>query len=166
MELKSRKKCPMLNSGRIVGLMHMQSIRCYGCKRGEGCSVIYRSLPSKWRRGRSMWVMLGFEFHLCLSLIQLEFWSADCLLPSFDLLSCWEIGLLYHFSLLIRSDWIFFVFYHEGHRLAEKLLLIIFIFWQISSTFHNALILCTETPFSILKKVSAPITSDECSRGH
>ena len=73
--------------------------------------------------------------------------------------------LLYCFSLLIRSNWVFFVFYGEGHRLAQKLLLIIFIFWQISSTFRYALILCTEVPFTILKKVSASITSGECSRG-
>ena len=41
---------------------------------------------------------------------------------------CREICLLYHFSLLVGSDWVFFVIYHEGHRLAEKLLLISFIF--------------------------------------
>ena len=51
------------------------------------------------------------------------------------------------FSLLIWSDWVFFVFYRGGHGLAKKLLLIIFIFWQISSTFQYALILCAETPF-------------------
>ena len=63
-----------------------------------------------------------------------------------------------------RINWVFFVFYREGHGLAEKLLLIIFILWKISSTFRYALILCAEAPFSILKKVSVPITSGECSR--
>ena len=41
-------------------------------------------------------------------------------------LCCWEICLLYNFSLLIGSNWVFFVFYFEGHGLAKKLLLIIF----------------------------------------
>ena len=59
----------------------------------------------------------------------------------------------------------FLSFYCEGQGLAEKLLLNIF-FWQISSIFRYALILCAETLFfSILKKLSAPIISDECSRG-
>ena len=58
-----------------------------------------------------------------------------------------EICLLHRFSLLIGSDWVFFVFYREGHGLAEKLLLTIFIFWQISSTIRCALILCADTPF-------------------
>ena len=60
---------------------------------------------------------------------------------------CWEICLLYRFSLLVGSIWVFFVFYSEGYGLAEKLLLIIFTVWQISSMFRNALILCAETPF-------------------
>ena len=37
-----------------------------------------------------------------LSLSQLDFWFADCRLPSFDLFFCREISLLYCFSLLIR----------------------------------------------------------------
>ena len=87
-------------------------------------------------------------------------WTAVC----FHLIRprCREICLLYRFSLLIRSSWVFF--FRDGHGLSEKLLLIIFYFWQISSTFRYALILCAETPFSILKKVSAPITPGECSR--
>ena len=47
------------------------------------------------------------------------------------------------FSLLIE----FLFFYREGYGLAEKLLLIIFIFWQIPSTICYALILCAEPPF-------------------
>ena len=60
---------------------------------------------------------------------------------------CRETCLLYRFFLLIGSNWVFFVFYREGLGLAEKLLLIIFIFWQISSTFRYALILSAETHF-------------------
>ena len=52
--------------------------------------------------------MRGFEF--CPPLSRLEIWSAGCRLPSFDLLSCWDICLLDRFSLLIGSNWIFFVF--------------------------------------------------------
>ena len=139
----------MLNSGRIVGLTYMQSIRCYGCgdERGVQWFTSY-SLPSKRWRGTSMWVMHGFEFHLYLYL-SLS-WSPEsvcviCLLLIWA--PCRDFYLLYRFSLLIGSDWVFFVFYREGHGLAKKLLMIIFIFWQISSTFRYALILCVETPF-------------------
>ena len=104
---------------------------------------------------------------LSLSLSLSQCWSSSllvvCLL--FDLLRSREIRILHRFSLLIGSNWVFFVFNRKGHGLAEKLLLIIFIFWKISSTFRYALILCVEAPFSILKKVSASITSGECSRG-
>ena len=64
----------------------------------------------------------------------------------------------------IRLGFLWVFFYRECHGLAEKLLLIIFIFWQISSTFRYALILCAETLFFILKKVSALIIYSECSR--
>ena len=61
-----------------------------------------------------------------------------CRLPSFDLaLQLRNLSFIVFFS----SDqiiWVFFVFYCEGHGLAKKLLLIIFIFWQISSTFPYA----------------------------
>ena len=154
-------KCPMLSSGRSVRHTCMQSIRCYKCwEERDVWWFTAESLPSKQRRGKSMWVIHGFKF--CHSFSELEF--LVCWL-SFDLRCCREMCLLYRFSLLIGSIWIFFVFYYEGHRLAEKLLLLIFIFWQILSTFRYVLILCAETPFSILKKVSAPITSGECSRG-
>ena len=106
-------------------------------------------LLSKRRRGKSMWVMHGFEFRLSLSLsLSLsQSWSSSLLVICL-LLICprsREIYLLCYFSLLIGSNWVFFVFYHKG--LSEKLLLIIFIFWQISSTFRDALTLCTESPF-------------------
>ena len=113
-----------------------------------------------------MWVMRGFEFRLCFSVslsLSLSLSSESVSVVCFLLISvrCREICLLYRFYLLVGSDWVFFVFYREGHGLSEKLLLIIFIFWQISSTFCYA----QKPLFSILKKVSAPITSGECSRG-
>ena len=90
-----------------------------------------------------------------------------CRLPSFDfaLLSRNLSSIAFFSSDQIKLGWGFFVFYREDHGLTEKLLLIIFIFWQISLTIRYALILCAEAPFSILKKVSASITSGECSRG-
>ena len=76
-----------------------------------------------------MWVMRGFKFHFSLFLSQR--WSFESV-GVINLLLIWpccrEICLLYRFSLLIESGWVFFVFYREGHGLAEKLLLTIFIF--------------------------------------
>ena len=159
----------MLTSGRIVRLTRMRSIRCYEC--GEERGVWWftaQSLPSRRRRGKSMWVMRGFEFRLSLSLslslrLKVLVWGVVCLLLIFSTVGKFIFYII--FSLLVGSNWVFFVFYREGNRLAEKLLLIICIFWQISSTFGYALILCAETPFTILKKVSAPIISGECYRG-
>ena len=90
-----------------------------------------------------------------------------CRFPSFvlTLLSRNLSFIAFLSSHRIKLGFSLFCFYREGHRLPEKLHLVIFIFWLISSTFRYALILCAETPFSILKKVSAPITSGECSRG-
>ena len=110
-------------------------------QRGEGCLVIYDFVTSfkaeKWK------VNVG------------DAWFQVSLLPL-----SWSSGL--------QSDQVGFslFFYCDGHGLAKKLLLIISIFWQISSTFRYALILCTKAPFSILKKISALITSGECSCGH
>ena len=124
--------------------------------RGEGCLGIYSLVASFKAEKRKVnvsdaWFRVS-PLSLSLSLsppLSLVFWSADCRLPSFDLgpvsLSR-EICLLHHFSHLIWSNWVFFVFYRIGHRMAEKSLLIIFIFWQILSTFPYMLILCTETP--------------------
>ena len=118
--------------------------------RGEGCLVIYGLVASfktekmKVNVGDAWFRVLPSSLSLSLS------WSSG-LRTVVGLLSvkpcCWEICLLYRFSLLIRSDWVFFVFYRKGDGLAGKFLLIIFIFWQISLTFHYALILCTETLF-------------------
>ena len=108
---------------------------------------VSRFLQSGEGESQCGWCVVSSFASVSISLSQLEFWSADCRLPSFDLLRCREIYLLYLF--FFWSDQIGFslFFGREGHRLAEKLLLLIFIFWQISSTFHYARILCAETPF-------------------
>ena len=145
----------MLNSGRIVGLMRTWSIRCYGCGRGEGCSVIYELVASfksekrevnvgdAWFRVSSLSLSLFLSFFLPLFLslslsLSLSWssgpWTVVCLL--LILARCREISLLYRFSLLTGSDWVFFVFYREGHGLAEKLPLL-----TNSLTFRYALIL-------------------------
>ena len=72
-------------------------------------------------------------------------WSSG--LPSFDLLRCHRICLLYCFSLLIKSHWVFFVILPQRSWIGRKITFNIFIFWQISLTFQYTLILCTETPF-------------------
>ena len=124
----------------MVGLLDL--IRCDEC-REKRCLVIY-GLVTSFKAEKRI-VNVGFKF--CPPSLR---WSSGqqtvvCLLLIWP--CCREICLLYRFSLLIGSNWVFFVFYRESHGLAEKLLLIIFIFWQISSTFRYALILCAETPF-------------------
>ena len=112
------------------------------------------------------WCMVSSFTFLCFSVSQR--WSSGLRVSFAFFCSGSAVEKFVFYSIFVfRLDQIGFsvLFYREGHGLAEKLLLIIFIFWQISSTFHYALILCAEAPFSILKKVSAPITSGECSRG-
>ena len=140
-------------------------------KRGAfGDLRLSRFLQSDEEESQCGWCVVLSFVSLCLS-VSLSFsWSSGlrivvCLLLIFP--RCREISFLYRFSFLIRSNWVFFVFYREGHGLAEKLLLIIFICCQILSTFRYALILCAETSFSHFEEslISAPITSAECSRG-
>ena len=153
MELKEVKEYPMLNSGRIVRHMGTQSIRCYEWRKERSVWwFTIKSLPSKWRRGKSMWVMHDFEFPppLSLSLSELEFWSAGVLFLLLILLHCREICLLQRFCLPNGSNWVFFVFLLRRSRIGWKITFI-FIFWQISSTFCYVLTLCAEAPFSILK---------------
>ena len=96
--------------------------------------------------------MYGFKFHLSLS-------------------QNWSSGLRVSFTFFlsgstVKKFFFFLFFYREGHGLAEKLLLIIFIFLTNSidiSLYADSL---CRSPFFILKKVSAPITSGKCSRGH
>ena len=154
----------LYSSSRIVRLTRTRSVRCYECgeeRRGVfGGFRLSHFLQSGEEESQWGWCVvssfappsLSFSLRTGVSSLLVSsafFWSVRCQ----------KICLLCRFSLLIGSNWVFFVFYREGHGLAEKLLLIIFIFWQIS-TFRYALILCTEAPFSILKKVSAPIASD------
>ena len=100
-----------------------------------------------------MWVMHGFDFRLCLCLCL-------CLSLSLSLSSglqavvCLPIICLtvekFIFYIVFSSDRIrlgFLCFLPPRSRIGRKLLLIIFIFWQISSTFRYERILCAETPF-------------------
>ena len=143
----------MLSSDRIVRLSRTRSIKCYECGEEKGVWWFMASLLSSKRgRGKSMWVSPPPPLSLSLSLrVRVLVCGVICL--HLIWLCCREICLPYRFSHLIESNWVFFVFYREVYELVEKLILIIFIFWQISSTFRYALILCAEVPFSILKKV-------------
>ena len=138
-------------------------------RRGEGCSVIFglvasfKAVKRKVNVGDAWFRVSPLSVSLSLS------WSSDsrtvvCLLLIWP--HCRKNCLLYHFSLLVGSNLVFLVFYCEGHGSAEKLLWIIFIF--LTNFIDNSL--CADPMrrnpfFSILKKVSAPITSGECSRG-
>ena len=143
-------------------------------RRGWGCLVIYGYVASfkaekrKVNVGDAWFRVSPLSLSVCLSVCLSLNWNSRLQTVLCLLLICPAIEKFVFyivFSILIGSDWVFFAFYREGHGLAEKLLLVIFIFWQISSTFRYAPILCAETPFFILKKVSAPITSGECSCG-
>ena len=119
-------------------------------QRGEGCSVIYDLVASFNAEKRKVnvgdaWFLVSL-LSLCLSIGVLVRGPSPAFFSSVTTV---EKFLLYRFSLLIGSDWVLFVcfFYREGHGLAEKLLLIVFIFLKISSIFRYALILCAETPF-------------------
>ena len=122
-------------------------------RRGERRLVIYGLVASfkaekrkinvgdAWFRVSSL--SLSLSISLSVSQSQLEFWSADYRLPSFDLSRNLSF-MLFFSSNRIRLDFICFFtaevmdwpkncFYHSY-------------FWQISSTFCYALILCAETP--------------------
>ena len=115
---------------------------------------------------------VGFEFCLSLSL-SLSFslsqsWgsSPQGHLSYFDLTSLTRNLCFIVFFSLDQINWVFFLFY-RSHRLSDKITFNYFDFWifgQISLTFCYELILRAEAPFSILKKVSEPITSGKCSR--
>ena len=117
-------------------------------------------LLSREEESKCRWcVVLSFTpLSVSVSLSLSLSWSSDlrtviCLLLICP--CCGEICLLNHFSLLIRLGFLW-VFFHKDERLAEKLLLIIFIFWQLSSSFHYTLILCTENPFFRFQRKSQP----------
>ena len=115
----------------VVGLLDLRACGPSDVTTAERRGVfgdlqLSRFLQSGEEESKCGWcVVLSFAL---LSLSQS--WSSSllvvCLL--FIWLRCQEIWLLYRFSLLIGSKWVFFVFYREDHGLAEKLLLIILIF--------------------------------------
>ena len=132
----------MLNSGRIVGLLDVTGAEMRGL---FGDLQVSHFLQSIEEEGQCGWCVV-FEFCLCLclclsvclsvclslslslSLSQLEFWVYWCQLPSFDLPCCREICLLYRFSLLIGSDWVFGVFYCKVYGLAKNYFELFFFF--------------------------------------
>ena len=140
MELKSRKNVLCLI---VVGLLDLCTMdnQMLWVWRGEGCLVIYKfaelvaSFKAKKRKVNVG--AHGFEFYLCLSFSQLEFWSADCLRLSFELS---PPRLVFY----IWSD-CFFCFLPRRSPFGRKIIFIFF--WQISLTFPYVLILCVETPF-------------------
>ena len=67
------------------------------------------------------------------------------------------ICFLNRFSLLIRSNWVFFVFLPQRSWIGWKITINYFYF--LTNFIAQKLL------FSILKKILAPITSGECSRG-
>ena len=153
MELKSRKN--------VLCLIVVESD--VTVQKGEGCSGdlrVSRFLQSGEEEGQCRWCVVSSFASVCLSVslsCSPSLRTAVCLL--LICARCREICLLYRFSLLIGSDWVFFVFYREGHGLAEKLFLIIFIFWKISLTFRSALILCAETSFLHFKESQHPVNA-------
>ena len=95
------------------------------------------------------WVMDGFKFCFCLSLSlsvgvrvcgqsSTFFWSV----PTVE-------KFVFYIVFLVWSDQIGFSLFFTAKvtNWPKNYFLTIFIFWQISSTFRYALILCTATPF-------------------
>ena len=142
----------------------------------EGCSVIYELAASFKAEKRKVnvsdaWFRVS-PLSVCLSVYLSLSWSSEsvgvvCLL----LISarCRKICLLYRFSFLIESDGVFLVlvfFLPRRPRIGWKITYNYFYFL----TYFIDISLCSDPmrrnpPFSILKKVSEPITSGECSRG-
>ena len=168
MELKKAKNVLSLI---VVGLLDLREWGQSYVTSAERRGVIYNLVASF--KAKKRWVMSGFEFHppslspfiypplsiyLCLSVrVSFAFLWSDSAVEKF----------VFYSVFVFRSNQIEFslFLYREGYGWAEKLLLTIFIFWTISSIFRYVLVLCAKAAFSILKKVSAPITLGECSRG-
>ena len=121
-------------------------------QRGEVCLVIYRLVTSFKAEKRKVnvsdvWFWVSpLSPSLCLSLSWSSgLWNVVCL----HLICSTVKKFAFYIVFLFWLDQIGFslLFYHETHWLAKKLLLIIFIFWQISLTFFYVLILCVETHF-------------------
>ena len=157
----------MLSSGMIVRPSRMCSIKCYECGEGEGCLVIYDlvaffrakkrkvNVGDAWFRFSSLSLTLS-AWSSSLRVSSVFFWSGSAVekFVLYSVFPFWseQIGISLFFTAKV-TNW------------PKNLLLIIFIFTQISSAFRYALFLCAEAPFSILKKVSALITSGEFSHG-
>ena len=130
-------------------------------RREEGCSVIYELVASFKAEKRKVnvgdaWfrvspLSLSLSLSVCLSLplslCQLEFWSADRRLPSFNLS---PLSRNLSFISFFSSDRLrlgFLCFLPRRSRIGWKLLLIIFIFLTNLSTFRYAPNWCSETLF-------------------
>ena len=130
MELKSRKNVLCLI---VVGLLTYayavnQMLRV---RRGEVCSVIYELVTSFkaenrkvnvgdawfWVSPLSLSLSVGVLVHGPSSAL---FWS----MPAVEKIVFYIVFLFWSYQIGFSLS-----FYHEGHRLAEKLFLIIFIFW-------------------------------------
>ena len=136
--------------------------------RGEGCLVIYRLIASFKEEKRKVNVDdAGFRISpSSLSLSQLEFLSADCHLPSFDLA---PLSRNLSFILFSSSDQIkfgFLGFFTAKVTDCPKNYFYLFLFFdKFNRHFAMRWSYVQKPLFSILKKVSAPITSTEYSRG-
>ena len=125
-------------------------------------------LPSKWRIERSMWDMRGFEFRLSLSLSLSLGVLVRGLLPAFWSVSTVEKFVFYIiFSFVIGSVCVFLRFLPWRSRIDRK---ISFNYVYFMTNLID-ISLCADPMrrnpffFVILKKVSSPIISGECSRG-
>ena len=144
----------MLNSGRIVN----QMLRV---QRGEGCLVIYglvASFKAEMRKVNvgDVWFRVSL---LCLFLRA----GVSSLLVSSTFFCSAPLSRNLSFISLFSSDQIklgFFVFLLRRLRIGWK---ITFNYFYFLTNFID-ISLCAETPFFLLKIVSAPITSGEYSR--
>ena len=136
----------MLNNDKIVGFTHTRSIRYYGCR--EGCSVISGLVTSFKAEKRKVNVDDAW-FRVSPLSLSLSWSSGLQIVVCFPLICSAIEKFVFFIVFLFWSDQIgfFFVFLLQKSRIGWKITFVYIIFWQISSTFHYALILCAETPF-------------------
>ena len=127
-----------------------------------------RFLQSGKEESQGGWCVVSsfLSLSLSLSLSHLEFWSAECRLPSFDLASLSRNLSFISFFSSDRTKLGFLCFLPWRARVSRKFS---FTYFDFLTNFIDIL-LCADPMsrnpfFSILKKVSAPIASGECSRG-
>ena len=113
-------------------------------------------LPSKAAVGRLRWALYDVECHLLSSTFQVAGVSGWCSSVWFWLLSLsgqWK-NLFFYSSPILKLDqlWSFFIFYWEGHRLVEKLLLILFFIINSINISPCADPVCRDAFFSFWKK--------------